>query len=124
MIVDLAGLSRGLAEYFEPCYTITWVGNSVSTPKIMRKIFRVFNYEDVPCRNITVCYILTDQGTAVGYSMCSLSDEFDKDKGRMIAKNRAMKALEERKSGGRIKKGSYKNLINYGIIATRLWIPK
>lgn len=100
-----------------------WTGES-ALPKIKRKHYKVLDFidADVPCKYITFCYLHTDQGTAVGISICSELDEFDDSRGREIALGRAEAALKERKSSRMIHKPEYRGLRDYGVFALSHWV--
>ena len=78
--------------------------------------------KSVPCKQIVFCYLHTNKGTAVGISICSELDEFNKSIGERISFGRAQKALKNRHSSDLIRKPEYICLRDYGIFSLSLWV--
>jgi hypothetical protein len=63
----------------------------------IRAEYEHYKFEDGSC--LTRCTIWCNRRpTAVGYAVCSSRDNFNRDKGRTIARGRAIKAMAERKN--------------------------
>jgi hypothetical protein len=95
-------------------------------PKVLRKMFYTHNIEDpdIPCKAATYCYLFTEEGIAVGISLCSYQDEFDQSRGKDIALGRAKAALKEKQSSRLIRKPEYYGLRRHGIFALSHWVEK